>query len=102
MNYKIFGIVTSSIASGKSEGLVQSFYCSGPISKAYLLIGDKEFPSKSINFQRYDAPFQMYKIVFFQEDVALPLGNGGTEYQIRVETGVDGYVIFYVTTEQST
>ena len=95
MDLCIFSIIKNNIASGPVNGYVATFYASCPITSAKLLVADLSFDSI------YSGPetvrgFDLYKIVFFENAMNLPLSNA--ERVTLILTGsVDNSMVLYTT-----
>jgi hypothetical protein len=100
---QLFGIVKDNLVKEMPplNKSIKTFYITYQISKAILKINGFEFTSKYIGLiQTSLENSNIYSILFFDEQVALPFGNLGREISIILEGCTDGACVLYDTYDQ--
>jgi hypothetical protein len=92
----LFGVLIGGAVIGTTTGFVKSLYCSYPVQNATLVIGNMEFHAVYIRSEIVgENDVTVYKLIFFNDALSLPLGNLNT-FTVRCEGCPDcGAVIFY-------
>lgn len=87
-NLRLFGIVKNKKCSYliPSSQHIKSFYISVPLISASLIVNDNlVFTSKFIGLSDIDD--NLYKIIFFDENLTLPLGKLNCPISISIDVG---------------
>ena len=98
-NIRIFGVVYDNIVKGKFDGYVNSIYSSAILEKATLKLYDLSFDAKYIGKETINDKV-FYKILFFRDDISLPIGNAG-DVEIQTQNAVDGTTILYTILQEN-
>jgi hypothetical protein len=95
---KVFGVFAGGVAKGITQGYVQHFYTTCPISNATLVIDALSFPSIYVGAEVIDG-IDVYKVIFITNDIRLPLGNTGKQCSVVAAGANDGAVVFYANSD---